>query len=131
MIEIVINGYGKVSKKANFGVLLKDDRGQTHQRIVPLEVKSSYAAELLGIKYGLLTLHGRDYDILVKTSSPHVSKSLTKKDGEWPKSRSKSMELLDEIRTLAEEFGTFECVFDKSSPEMDYVKELARKPIRS
>ena len=131
MIEIIVNGFGKVAKPANFGVLLKDDDDQTHQRAVPLEIKSSYAAELLGIKYGMLTLKGRDHDILVKSSSPHITKSLAKKDDEWPSSRSKSIELLVEVRALADEFSSFECKLEQDSPDMDYVKELARKPIRS
>ena len=131
MIELVVNGYGKVAKPANFAVLLKDDEDNTHQRVVPLEAGSSYAAELLAVKYGLLTIEGRDHGVSVKTSAPHIAKSLTKKDDEWPRSRSKNIDLLNEIRSLADEFEFFECIFEKSGADMDYVKELAKKPVRS
>ena len=135
MIEAIVHGFANVGKPATFAVTIFDDTGNKHERIVPLiSTKSAYTAELAAIKYVCQSLADKDCNLTVKTSVPHIAKLFQKtEDGDWvPQRKNKNLNLINEARALSEDFKSFACeVLKKDAEAMQYVRGLAKKPVRS
>jgi hypothetical protein len=126
-MEAVVSGYALVGKPASFAVKITDQFGSSHERVVPLKLKSRYQAELAAIKYVCLAVPHKDVSLVVKTSVSQVPQIFQKVNGEFAK-RSKPNELVDEIRELSAQFASFECIADKDSEEMLTIKKKAKLP---
>lgn len=127
-MEAVVNAYGLVGKPASFAVKVSDNFGNTHERVVPLKMKSRYQAELAAIKYVCQAIPHKDVRLTVKTSVSQIPQIFKKTpDGNFI-SRSKPNALVDEVRELSNQFTSFQCVIDKDSEEMLKVKERAKLP---
>lgn len=125
-MEATVSSYALVGKPAFFAVHIKDKFGNTHNRVVPLKLKSKYQAELAAVKYVMQALPFKDVVLTIKTSVSQVPQIFKKNsDGEFPK-RKRPNVLVDELRELSEQFSLFECVLDKNSKEMVELKERAK-----
>ena len=127
-MEATISGYALVGKNASFAVSISDGSDNTHERIVPLKLKSRYQAELAAIKYVCQAVSHKDVDLVVKTSVSQIPQIFEKTtNGEWPK-RKRVNALIDEIRELSDKFTSFKCVSDKNSELMLATKMKAKFP---
>lgn len=123
-MKAIVKSYAPVGKNASFSVIIMGDH-DTHKRVVPLQIKSKYQAELAAIKYVLQSVDPNQ-DIEIITSIAQIPNTLTKtKDGKWPKRKNKN-ELVDEIRGLADKFKSFSCIKDSGTKEMDQANQLVK-----
>jgi hypothetical protein len=127
-MEAVISGYGLVGKPSSFAVKITDKFGNTHERTVPLKVKSRYQAELAAIKYVCLAIPHKDVELTIKTSVTQVPQIFKKDSGGEFLKRSKPNELVDNLRELSTQFSSFQCLIDKDSEDMLSVKQKAKLP---
>jgi hypothetical protein len=129
-MEAVVNSYAPVGKEATFAVILSDSFGNTHERVVPLKLKSKYQAELAAIKYALQAVPHKDVFMTLKTSVSQVPQIFSKTpDGEWIK-RKKPNKLVDDIRELAGQFKEFNCVKETDSELILKTKEMCKSITR-
>lgn len=128
MIVALSKGRGRVGRPASCLVHIQDDHGNQHLRVLPVNVKSTYVAELVGVKYVCELLKEKDVDLEVKVSLPHIAKSLTRnEDGTWAPNKGASAELLEVARKSTEQFRSFRCVLlgDEATPQLDNLVEVA------
>lgn len=103
--------------------------GQRHNRVVPVTIKSAYAAELAAVKYALSAVdHKSDVDMLLIVHSKNLPAVFFKKDnGDWKKNYSSNNTIINEIRVLSNEFKSFKCQMDREHDFMVEIKDLAKK----
>ena len=126
MVTAAINGFAKSGKKAIFAVLLKDGLGHEMSKVVPLESKSIYLAELAALKYALLAISNKEVEVEVMTSMKHLPTLFVKTAGEWTKTNIGYKKLVGELRTLSEQFLSFECKLDTKSDDVQSVRKTTR-----
>lgn len=125
-MEASVYGYALVGKPAVFVVHIKDDVGNIHERTIPLKLKSKYQAEIAAIKYACQAISRKDVHLTIKTSVSQIPQVFTKTGGNWLKRKTPN-QLIDDVRELADQFSSFNCVVDDASELMLKIKEIARQ----
>lgn len=102
---------------------------QKHIRVVPVTLKSTYAAELAGVKYALLAANRRpETDLLLKVHSKNLPGIFARNEkGDWKKIYKSNHEIISQLRLLSEEFQSFTCETDRGCDNMAKIKKIAQK----
>lgn len=123
-----IYGYLVTPGKVVFATII-DVKGQRHSRVVPVNLKSAYAAELAGVEYAMKAVNRRDeVDLVMKVHSKNLPGIFSKNDkGDWKKTYKTNHEIIDQIRALSEEFKSFKCETDRHDDFILKAKAAAKQ----
>lgn len=113
MVKAVISAYTPVGKNALFAVKISSN-DDVHERVVPLNSKNSYAAQLMAVKYVCEAIENKDIKLEIVTSMPYIANVFQKSsDGKWKKTRKgTNSDLVDEVKDLLKKFSSFSLTVD-------------------
>jgi len=131
MIAVVayISGYssGRKHDDAAFSVYLRGLE-DSHRNLITLKESTMNEAELHALHYALSAVSAdrQNIKLSVMSASPYVYGMFQKAEDKWNNVPKKNSELIEEIRTMSDEFGDFQLKLDRKSSAIKKVVEESK-----